>query len=50
MARGFGQRINWGIRNMAEFRGKFYLGTAQCYFPRCLAFVTGTEIWEWSGG
>jgi len=46
---GFGNWINWGIRTFAEYNGKLYLGTAQCWQDWCDPDVTGAEIWEWSG-
>jgi hypothetical protein len=46
---GFGNWMNWGIRTFAEYNGKLYLGTAQCWQDWCDPDVTGTEIWEWSG-
>ena len=46
---GFGNWMNWGIRTFAEYNGKLYLGTAQCWQDWCDPDVTGAEIWEWSG-
>jgi hypothetical protein len=46
---GFGNGMNWGIRSFAEYNGKLYLGTAQCWQDWCEPDVTGAEIWEWSG-
>lgn len=46
---GFGNWMNWGVRSFAVYRDKLYLGTAQCWKPWCAQYVTGTEIWEWSG-
>jgi hypothetical protein len=46
---GFGNWINWGVRSFAVYHDKLYVGTAQCWKPWCAQYVTGTEIWEWSG-
>jgi hypothetical protein len=46
---GFGNWINWGIRTFAEYNGKLYVGTAQCWQDWCDPDVTGAEVWEWSG-
>ncbi|HEY3520541.1 MAG TPA: hypothetical protein VGK80_05805, partial [Rhodanobacteraceae bacterium] len=46
---GFGNWMNWGIRTFAEYNGKLYLGTAQCWQDWCDPDVTGAAIWEWSG-
>lgn len=46
---GFGNWMNWGIRAFAEYQGKLYLGTAQCWQRWCEPHDTGAEIWEWSG-
>ena len=46
---GFGNWMNWGIRSFAVYHDKLYVGTAQCWKPWCAQYVTGTEVWEWSG-
>ena len=46
---GFGNWMNWGVRTFAEYQGKLYVGTAQCWKSWCQPEVTGAEIWEWSG-
>eukprot|EP01068_Selenidium_serpulae_P002943 Selendium_serpulae@DN277_c0_g1_i1.p1 len=40
---GFNDWRNYGIRTMANYQGKLYMGTAQCFF--CL-YRPGTNIWE----
>lgn len=46
---GFDKVLNWGIRTLAEYNGKLYIGTAQCWKSYCDPVTTGAEIWEWSG-
>jgi hypothetical protein len=41
---GFGDGLNYGIRNMEVFKGDLYAGTSQCFF--CLQPRTGCEIWK----
>lgn len=43
MDEGFGDWQNYGIRTMAVYDEKLYLGTAQCFF---CSNRKGTEIWE----
>ena len=49
MGYGFDDTRNWGIRSFETYNGKLYIGTAQCWFEGCERFVTGAEVWEWSG-
>ncbi|MBT8063186.1 MAG: hypothetical protein KJO85_10925, partial [Gammaproteobacteria bacterium] len=46
---GFNDWRNWGIRSFSEFQDELYIGTAQCWDERCDPFVTGLQIWAWSG-
>lgn len=46
---GFNKVLNWGIRTLAEYNSKLYIGTAQCWKSYCDPITTGAEIWEWSG-
>lgn len=46
---GFDKVLNWGIRTLAEYNQKLYVGTAQCWKSYCDPVTTGAEIWEWSG-
>jgi hypothetical protein len=46
---GFGNWMNWGIRSFAVYHDKLYLGTAQCWESWCTPYVTGAQVWEWSG-
>ncbi|GMQ83962.1 MAG: hypothetical protein BMS9Abin06_0710 [Gammaproteobacteria bacterium] len=49
MSYGFDDTKNWGIRSMETYNGKLYIGTSQCEFGGCSAFISGAEVWEWSG-
>jgi hypothetical protein len=46
---GFDDWRNWGIQSFAEYRGHLYIGTEQTWRPEFDQWVTGLQIWRWSG-
>ena len=46
---GFDNIYNWGVRTFETYNGKLYIGTANCFLPRCEPDAQGLEIWEWPG-
>jgi hypothetical protein len=46
---GFNRPINWGIRTLAVYQNRLFIGTVQCWKAACDPLTDGTEIWEWSG-
>jgi flagellin len=49
IGQGFGNGSNWGVRTLETYKGKLYLGTAQCWFDACTSITNGAEIWVWPG-
>lgn len=46
---GFNDLRNWGVRTFENFQNNLYVGTAQCWEQRCEEFVSGAEVWRWTG-